>query len=185
MPNSLPYAVFHFKKFVANLIHSSLCAPKSEKKIKSRSFSRDFHWDCSQKSYESSRIQEPGWRSYHGNKFRSPSQAVSQSSQESIWDCRSELFEIHREQRRGLGSNVIPIFTAQKHSPNSHNFSKARGVKIWKLKWNWWTIIEKAAIWEFPAISVKTESLVFPATPHNARFHTVHLTIFFNPHVLI
>ena len=121
---------------------------------------------------------EPGWRSYHGNKFRSPSQAVSQSSQESIWDCRSELFEIHREQRKGLGSNVIPIFTAQKHSPNSHNFSKARGVKIWKLKWNWWTIIEKAAIWEFPAISVKTESLVFPATPHNARFHTIHWTIF-------
>ena len=34
MPNSLPYAVFHFKKFVANLIHSSFGAPKSGEKNK-------------------------------------------------------------------------------------------------------------------------------------------------------
>ena len=180
MPNSLPYAVFHFKNFVVNLAHYSFCAPKSWEENKFQIILKRFSPELEPKiTYLPQGIPfEPGWRSYHGNKFRSPSQAVSQSSQESIWDCRSELFEIHREERKGLGSNVIPIFTAQKHSPNSHNFSKARGVKLWKLKWNWWTIIEKAAIWEFPAISVKTESLVFPTVPHNTKFHRIHLNIF-------
>lgn len=102
-----------------------------------------------------------------------------QTSQKSIWDSRLELFEIHREPGKDLGSNVIPIFTAQKQSPNSHNFPKARGVKIWKFNWNWWTVKEKAASWEFPAIPVKTESLLFLATLRNRDFSTIHfLTIF-------
>lgn len=52
-----------------------------------------------------------------------------QTSQEAMWGYRSELFEIHREPRKDLGPDVIPDFTAQKHSPNSHNFPKAKGKK--------------------------------------------------------
>ena len=75
---------------------------------------------------------EPDWRNHLGNKFRSLSGCepeLPQSSEESIWDCRSALLEIHRELRQGMGSNVIPIFTAQKHSQKSHNSPKAKGGK--------------------------------------------------------
>ena len=75
---------------------------------------------------------EPDWRNHLGNKFRSLSGCEPehpQSSEESIWDCRSALLEIHRELRQGMGSNVIPIFTAQKHSQKSHNSPKAKGGK--------------------------------------------------------
>ena len=51
MPNSLPYAVFHFKNFVVNLAYYSFCAPKSWEEINSRSFPRDFHRNWSQKSH--------------------------------------------------------------------------------------------------------------------------------------
>lgn len=116
-----------------------------------------------------------------------------QTSQESIWDCRSELFKIHRQPRKCLGSNAVPIFTAQRYSTDSRNFPKVRIgggvgvgglVKIWKLKWNWWTIKEIAASWEFLTISVQLSRcfLQLYITESSQKFA---LYLFFNQHVFI
>lgn len=128
MPNSLPYAVFHFKKFVANLIHSSLCAPKIWQKNKVQIILKRFSLGLQPKitylkgsllSLAGEAIMEISSGLHHklwARVVKNPSGTADQNYLKST-----------ENREKDLGSNVIPIFTAQKHSPNSHNFSKARG----------------------------------------------------------
>lgn len=179
MPNSLPHVVVHSEEFAANLAYSPSCAPKILRKKKNPwAFSRGFHLDWSQKSHiflmgslsslPGKSIMEISSILYHRLWARAP-------PDQSRIHLGLEIRIIWNPQRTrtGLGSNVIPIFIAQKHPPNSHNFPKVRGVKMWKLQWSWWTIKERAASREFPANPVKIQPLSFLAALHNRKFSTV------------
>ena len=181
MPNSLPYAVFHSKRFAANLAYSSSCAPNSweRKKKNLRAFSRGFHWDWSQKSHicllslTGEIILEISLGLYQAvsqsfpRAVKNPSGTVDQHYWKSTesWDKGWGLMWFQSLQLRSTPKSPIILL-------------KPKGVKIWKLKWSRWTIKEKAASWEFPEISVKTELLFFLATLCNRKFYTT-LNLFF------
>lgn len=117
---------------------------------------------------------ESGWRNHQGNRFRSLSQAVSQSFPRQVKNPCGTVDQNYlkstenREKALGLmWSQPLQLRSIPQTPIIFLKPVEGVEVKIWKFKWNWWQIKEQAASWDFLTISVKTESLFFLATLHN------------------